>query len=118
MVLRRVERRDHVSSQIALLITTCSIAQNKPTKRFAMKKMRNWGLSRPPSMCVASKLSKVVLSKTHRTMNRLGEWARLYEIHNFENGFLVVSRHYKINGDTQVTNHPKFPYVVAMSRQQ
>ena len=61
---------------------------------------------------------KVVLSKTHRTMNRLGEWARLYEIHNFENGFLVVSRHYKINGDTQVTNHPKFPYVVAMSRQQ
>ena len=62
---------------------------------------------------------KFILSKINRTMNRLGDWARLYEIYNFRNGFfLVVSRHYKINGDTQVTNHSKSPYAVAMSRQK
>ena len=118
MVLRRVERRDHVSSQIALLITTCSIAQNKPTKKICNEKDAQLGFVPSSKYVRGFQALKVVLSKTNRTMNRLGEWARLYEIHNFENGFLVVSRHYKINGDTQVTNHPKFPYVVAMSRQQ
>ena len=63
MVLRRVERRDHVSSQIALLITTCSIAQNKATKRFAMKKMRNWGLSYSPSLLMDSKSFKVIFEQ-------------------------------------------------------
>ena len=76
MVLRREERGNYVSSQNTLLITTCSVARTSAaeaitriissivlgnrtrnaTKRFAKKKMLNWGLSRPPSMCVASKL--------------------------------------------------------------